>query len=264
MLERAGKGLPGLWWYAYQPRCLVLGRGQRLSEVDLERCNACQLALVRRPSGGAAALADSSLLGLAIALPTSCHLVSSDVTASYAWLGGALAEAIRRLGAVDVRSLTPAEARDITAQFRKAAEVPELLSRACFGTCSPYEVVVARQKLAGLSQARRRDAVLYQVAVLIGSNAGETADYLSCPDLDRQELRWALETYSAGLFDLLGRAVTPDHIVETFSQVLGESHGVRLEPINWEAEDQTRAAALGAVETIFSPEGQLAIQASAM
>ena len=171
-------GLPALRWYVTPQPALVLGVGQALDDFDAAACRRAGLPIVRRSSGGTAVLADDGLLNLDIALPAAHHLSHRDVVRAYAWLGTALARALRHLSWAAC-AIAPEEARRDTAALR-ADERPgaTLLLRTCFGGRSPYEVLVAGRKVVGLCQVRRRTGTLYQVGILLGFDAPRLAGLL--------------------------------------------------------------------------------------
>ena len=90
------EGIPALRWYVTPQPALVLGVGQPLDDFDAAACQRAGLPIVRRSSGGTAVLADDGLLNLDIALPAAHRLGHRDVVRAYAWLGTALARALRR------------------------------------------------------------------------------------------------------------------------------------------------------------------------
>ena len=101
----------------------------------------------RRTSGGAAVLADGSMLALDVALPASDSRAGADVLEAYRWLGEAIQEALSPLtapGSPELRLAALDEAReDQRAQRGAPPGSPESLrGLACFGTLSPYEVVL--------------------------------------------------------------------------------------------------------------------------
>lgn len=230
LLEAVGRGEapPTIRWYRYLRPCVVLGYGQRLSAVDVEACAGQEVAVLRRPAGGSAVLADLGLLGLAIALPLPHPLAVADLTHSYRWLGETLAAALSRLD-VPARVVSVAEAR-ADAQAARAAETQadQVRALACFGTFSPYEVAVGPRKLVGLAQVRRRGAALYQVGFLLRSATDLLAQVLACPPSERLALAHALEERTVDLSTLLGRLVEPLELIELVEHELQERLGLTL------------------------------------
>ena len=195
-------GSPVLRWYVTPQPALVLGVGQPRDDFDAAACQRAGLPIVRRSSGGTAVLADDGLLNLDIALPAAHPLGHRDVVRAYAWLGTALARALRHLdwAACVVR---PEEARRDTAALR-ADERPgtTALRRTCFGGRSPYEVLVAGRKVVGLCQVRRRAGTLYQVGILLGFDAARLAGLLCGTAAERTAGATRLGRRAGGLHTL--------------------------------------------------------------
>jgi lipoate-protein ligase A len=196
------------FWLSERPAVVVgLGLHHRLaSVVDLERCRAGGVDVVERRAGGGALLLDPYVLCGAIALPISA--VSSDVTESYRWLGGALVHALATLD-VNARRVEVADARADIAGLRASGDH---LLNTCYGALSPHEVVVdtpeGSQKLVGLAQVRRRHAALFQFGILL-QNQAPLADFLRVDDEQaRAALRAGLERRTIGLESLTDRSAS--------------------------------------------------------
>ncbi|HEV2405220.1 MAG TPA: hypothetical protein VGR88_07195, partial [Ktedonobacterales bacterium] len=148
---------PALRWYVTSREALVLGNGQKPPVVDFMAARARGVGVFRRTSGGTAVLVDANALSMEVALPAGHALASSDIVRAYRWLGELWAEALRSLGVTQARAIPTEEVRALPAL---AKDDPVRL--ACYGTLSPWEVVVGERKLVGLCQLRRRAGVLYQ------------------------------------------------------------------------------------------------------
>ncbi|MBI4492191.1 MAG: ligase [Chloroflexi bacterium] len=243
MLEAVGRGQapPTLRWYRYERACVVLGYGQTVRAVDPQACAAHGVAVLRRPAGGSAVLADRGLLGLAIALPLPHPLALADLTESYRWLGETLAAALAGLG-IPTQLVSIAEARaDAQAARAAADEADRVRSLACFGTFSPYEVAVGQRKLVGLAQVRRGHAALYQVGFLLRSSTALLAQLLACSPAERAALARALEQRTVDLHTLLGREVEPQQIIAAVERELQARWRVRLVPAPLTAEEEAAA-----------------------
>src|SRR5579859_339021 len=149
------------WDLASQP-ALVVGNGQKPGIADLAICRERGIAVLRRTSGGAAVLVDATAVNMEVVLPERHPLATSDVVRAYEWIGELWAEALRSLGIARARAIPVEEVRAIPPL---TADDP--LRLACFGTLSPWEVVVGKRKLVGLCQVRRRPGTLYQAGVYL-------------------------------------------------------------------------------------------------
>lgn len=140
-------------WH-YDAAEIVLGCSQRAwwSERD------AGVPMRVRSSGGGAVLVGPWMIGLSAVLPPAHQRVAAGLVPSYRWLGEAIAAALQQIG-VGAGALPPAA----LAAGRGAAG-PDW---ACFGSLSPWEVVVGGRKIAGLAQTRRRHGVLLVTGVLL-------------------------------------------------------------------------------------------------
>jgi lipoate-protein ligase A len=227
--------VPTIWWHSAARSTLILGPTQKSGAPEPTP----ELEVVRRTSGGGAVLAGADVLGLDVALPATHPLVLPDVVSSYRWLGETWREALAVLG-IAARVATPEEARE----DRLPDDLREDLRRACFGTLSPFEVVVGGRKLVGLAQIRRRTATLLQAGihrefapdVLAGVIAPRNAHTLAA-ELARR---------AAGLHEIAGRAISDEDIFDAFNHALDRLHAVTLQPGEWSA-DELAAAETGPV-----------------
>lgn len=155
-------------WTTVRAPALVLGRHAVDPPLDEAAIAAEGVTVVRRSSGGGPVLWDAGLLGLDVVLPRGHPLAIDDVVGAYRWLGEAIAEALRALGADRVEVIGVDAAR---AARRRAG--PE--ADACFGGLSPFEVLSRGRKLVGLSQARRRTGALLQAGIALTFDAPRLA-----------------------------------------------------------------------------------------
>lgn len=234
MLAALGEtGAPALRWYIPRETALVLGNGQQPGVADAETLAADHITLYRRHSGGTAVLVDATLLSLDIALPHTHPLATSDVVRAYEWVGALWAEALRGLGATAARALPVAEAR---AQPTLVKDDP--LRLACYGTLSPWEVVVGEQsprKLVGLCQTRRRYGALYQIGVYLRFDAAALARLLALPATGRAALGERLGRAAIGLDEATTTAARPDTgaVIAAVEGALARRHSAALIHSTW-------------------------------
>ena len=146
-----------LWTYA-QP-AVVLGLAQR--GIELPVAPDAVLPVIVRRSGGGAVLVGPWMISISVALPALHPLVSEGPVASYAWLGQGIAQALEGVG-VRAQALSPAQLN-----ARRADQPGRTVDWACFGSVSPWEVLVHERKLVGMAQIRRRHGVLLTAGVLL-------------------------------------------------------------------------------------------------
>lgn len=179
---------PAIVVHAVSPAAITVGRAQ-VGDVDRASAGAEGIEIITRPSGGGPVLWDDDLIALDIILPAGHPLLPTDVVAGYRWVGEAVAAALGALGIAGARAVPPAEAR---AWPRGDA------TGLCFGGMSPWEVVVERRKVLGLSQVRRQAGGIIQVGVPIRIDADRLARAVGAPRSAAEDL----ESRTIGLAEI--------------------------------------------------------------
>ncbi|HLY31688.1 MAG TPA: hypothetical protein VKQ36_11720, partial [Ktedonobacterales bacterium] len=237
---------PAIRWYIPEQRALVLGNGQSPTVVDAEACHAQGMTVYRRSSGGTAVLVEKTLISLDIALPHGRPLASDDVTQAYRWVGEAWAQALRALG-IAARAIPTDETRAIA-----PLALNDPLRLACYGSLSPWEVVVddaltsQPRKLVGLCQVRRRFGALFQTGVYLRLDAGRLASLLALPTATQSSLAGRLRLAAVGLADATpGRQPpTAGDVVLAVERELAHVAGGRLADADWAAAELATADTL--------------------
>ncbi len=243
LLQSAAERPPLLSWQIAEPAALVLGIGEKLSDLDLAACQQAGLPIYRRAAGGTAVLAGPDLLSLDAILPPSHPLAGRDIVEAYRWFGELWAETLQGLG-LPARTVPPAEAHaPRTPGFlAQAGRLEQLLRQSCYGAVSSYEVVVNGRKLVGLDQVRRKVGFLFQGGLLLRWEAERVASLLAAEPEERPALAAGLHSRAAGLDELLGRAVAPAEIISRFERLVQQRHAVELQsmPLTEDIEQVAR------------------------
>ncbi len=234
---------PALRWYGARRPALVIGSGQRLTEVDGAALAVNGASLHRRASGGTAVLFAPGVLLQDIALPTGHPLFLQDVSESYRWLGELWAETLAELGVATTLVSVAAARAD-------GQSLDPLVRRACFGGRSPYEVLADGRKLVGFAQLRRRPGALFQVALYTHWPGRELATLLRLTPGERAALTAALAARVAGLAELLPAPPPVEQLSATFERVLARRHGVTLSAAGWRSDE---LAAISAARARYRP-----------
>jgi len=184
----AGSQPPTLRLYGWQPLCLSLGYGQRVSDADADRLRAHGWGLVRRPTGGRAILHGDELT-YSVALPIDHDLAQGTVIDSYRRISGALLTALQGLG------------------FAPRSERQEKPSGGrgpvCFEVPSHYEITVEGRKLIGSAQVRRKDGLLQHGTLPLYGDVGRIVDALAYPtEAERETGRQRVRQRATTLLDL--------------------------------------------------------------
>ena len=232
----AAHPVPALRWYYTSRPALVLGNGQLPAVADLAASRANGVTAYRRTSGGAAVLVDADALSMEVALPAGHPLATFDVVRGYQWIGALWAEALRSLGIAEARAIP-------TDEVRALGRLPkdDLLRLACYGTLSPWEVVVGRRKVVGLCQVRRRPGALYQVGVNLHWQPQRLTRLLALSPAQQELLAGRLRDVTAGLDELAGRTIDGDEVIAAVETALAARLRVRLAPARWRADERAAA-----------------------
>jgi lipoate---protein ligase len=231
----AGSG-PTLRWYRTAVPALVLGRSQHLDRADVAAASATNTAIYGRTSGGGAVYIDEHALSLDVSLPAGHPLALHDVTLSYRPFGEIWADALRRLGIPTARALPTDEARALA-----ALPADEPLRLACYGTLSPWEIVVDGRKVVGLSQVRRRPGAVLAMGVHLHWEPAKLVRLLALTTDERDRLTSALRRTTSGLDVLTDRTLTASDVAAAFEASLAERLGVRFIPGDWLPQERDTA-----------------------
>src|SRR6185437_1893221 len=216
---------PALRWYVPKAEALVIGNGQKPRIANFETTAERDIGIYLRTSGGTAVYVNADLLSLDVALPVTHPLATSDVVDAYRWMGEIWQRALGALGAAKARALPVEEARK---QLRLAPDDP--LRLACYGTLSPWEVVVGKRKLVGLCQVRRRPGALYQVGVYLHFTPRALGELLDLGNNQRKTLATRLHNATVGLDDAAGHPITADEMIRAVETALTDRFGATLQP----------------------------------
>ncbi len=219
-------GPPTLYWSMAESQGLVLGFSQKHAILNPAALVALQLPVYQRRAGGGAVLVGSHLLSLDVMLPADHPLVLPDLVESYRWLGEAWVAALAQFD-IRARAISPAEAHEQRALLKhdETSERESILRRACYGSYSPYEVVVGQRKVVGLDMIRRRVGTLLQAGVLLHWETGTLAQLLGHTPEEETLLREGLLERTVGLDTLVGRSITPQEVIAAFLPLVHNPDG---------------------------------------
>ncbi len=238
---------PALRWYGAQRPALVLGSGQRPSEVDAAAALRSGIDVHKRGSGGGAVLFGPPLLMQDLVLPIGHALYQQDVSESYRWLGEVWAAALVELG-VTTELVSVAEARVDPRQS------DPLVRRACFGGRSPYEVLANGRKLVGFAQTRRRQGALFQVGLYRHWTGSELVELLRLSPTERVATRTALAERVVGLDELLPDPPSLATLAAAFEAALQRLHSSTTTPAAWQPDEVAAAQAAAARFAPLEPD----------
>ena len=104
---------------------------------------------------------------------------------------------------------------------------------ACFGTLSPWEVVIGKRKLVGLCQVRRRPGILYQIGVHLRFDPKALGALLDLNNTTRKTLGTRLHNAVVALDEAAGRPITADEVIAAFERTLTATLAATLTPADY-------------------------------
>ncbi|MBV8694780.1 MAG: hypothetical protein JO183_04745 [Ktedonobacteraceae bacterium] len=212
---------PILYWSQAQPQGVVLGFSQNHTILRQAQVQTGPLPIYRRRAGGTAVHVGPHLLSLDVVLPMGHSLILADIVESYRWLGEAWVAALLLLG-IQARVVPPTEAHAQQSLLKKAEtrEYEAVLRRACYGSLSPYEVVVGQRKVIGLDMIRRRVGSLLQAGVLLQWQPETLVRLLGQTQQEQAQLCEGLSERATGLDIIAGRTIAADEVVAAFTHII--------------------------------------------
>jgi lipoate-protein ligase A len=197
-----GDAPPTLRVFRWSQPAISLGRFQSVErEIELERCEQQQIALVRRPTGGRAVYhRDEFTYSIVIGKRDQ---VPSGVVAAYAYLAQGLLAALASLG---IR----AEISD--------ERVNKHPSAACFASSTQADLTAGGFKLVGSAQVWKEDALLQQGSLPLDDRAAEFFALLRFPNEEaRQQALTLYQTKTTPLHSFIA-TVSWDEVADAFQQ----------------------------------------------
>ncbi len=237
---------PAIRWYAAAAKpALVIGSGQKLSDIDRAALAQAGITLHRRASGGTAVLFVPGFLMQDIALPVTHPLAHPDVSESYRWLGEAWQATLAQFGVATT-------VIEIAAARADRATLDPLVTRVCFGGQSPYEVLTSGRKLVGFAQIRRREGVLFQVGLYTYWPGAQLAALLAISEPERRRLTEQLADRVTDLASVCAKPPELASLATAFAAALHQRYDVTITPSAWTAAE---LAVMASVQARFAPLG---------
>ncbi len=155
----------GLWWCSVNAPAVILGSTQSDSDINGDRAQERDLAVVHRRSGGGIVYVHpTDSLWIDVTIPRDDPLWNDDVSLSMLWLGEVFVDALQPW-------LT-------TSVYRGAFDRGSDGRLVCFASTSPGEVFVGDKKVVGISQRRTREGARFQCVLYRHWKPNEWVDVL--------------------------------------------------------------------------------------
>lgn len=155
-----------LRFYRWQHNCISLGRNQKLEEtLYLDRCQADNLELVRRVTGGQAIFHQRNELSYSLVASLGDIQASCKVKDAYQKICSNLIRAYAELG------LKAEFAATLKSQFKGKNNL-------CYASWEDDDIIIADRKIGGNAQRRSRDIVLQHGSIPLSFDAALVKKYV--------------------------------------------------------------------------------------
>ena len=224
---------PILRVYAWDPPAISLGFHQPLGSIDLVRCEADGIDVVKRPTGGRAVLHHEELT-YSVVIPSGHPLYRFSIPELHRKIGLSLVQGIRLLG-------VPAELSRPSVDW--ASHYRTAMASGCFSATSKDEITLDGRKLVGSAQRRYASAVLQHGSILIGDAHLRLPDYLAgLSENEKHELGSKLREKTVSLSSR-GCSTGPETLTRALRSAFEETMGVRFQSVNTEILNSAPAEA---------------------
>ncbi len=178
--------IPVLRFFLWKPPAISIGFGQSIKEIDIEKCLAMGIDVVKRPTGGKAIFHHTEFT-YSITTPPYHILSQMSILETYNEISRALALGLKNLG--------------LNAKLSKGDPTISTKNPSCFSSTSRYELVVDEKKIVGSAQRRKNGAVLQQGSILAGPQYLRLSDFILT---HREIVKDELENHSTYIEKCLG------------------------------------------------------------
>ncbi len=202
-----------LWrFYAWSPYAVTVGYNQDISGIDLSKCRAAGIDVVRRPTGGRAVFHAEEF--------TYSFLAESAAQNSelYRMVHEVIQLALESLGVyADFCRST------LLRQQGGAASGPV----SCFTASARYELQVEGRKLVGSAQRRNRNVLLQHGSLPLSSQHKDLCRLMALPEGGAfDEIRDEMERKTTSIEEILGHIPEYAYLSELMQSAAGKFHGV--------------------------------------
>lgn len=235
--ELVGQGKAGATVHVYDwsPPAVSIGRLQRIdAAVDMARCRADGIDVVRRPTGGRAVLHEGDFTFSVIA--QAGERIPAKVGGSYRLLAEVTALALGRLGI----------ALEIGPPGR-----PSTSGKACFAASTTADLLAAGRKLVGAAQLWRKGVLLQQHSILVEANQERLLRYLRCVGSQQNtEPEAKLREETCSVRELLGRVVPRATIIKVLAEAVSEVFAVEVAQRRLSTEELSEIVSLAGPDAV--------------
>lgn len=207
-LAKSFPSIPVLRLYRWKPYCISLGANQKIDEVNIEKANADNIDVVKRPTGGRAIL-HSEELTYSVVFPIELNYSAKAI---YNEINLALKAGLTFYNS----SLEQLELEHDQVDFKNFYK--EDKSAICFAVSSKSEINFNDKKLVGSAQRKIGKVVLQHGSILCGDYHLRITDYLNFDDERKVQIRNEIAGTTIDLKSILNQEINYEHLSECIIQ----------------------------------------------
>ena len=203
---------PLVRFFRWNPYCLSLGYGQKISVFSNSALRENNIDIVRRPTGGRAVL-HADEVTYSFIIPGTHPLFKLTTSALYRSISRALNKGLIYAG--------------VNATVEKSRKNRDSLysSPICFASTARYELKWNGRKLIGSAQRRYSGSVLQHGSIPLRNGDYDIEDFLDVPSRERK----ADVKVTSSVSDALGRDVTYDEVVRCLRKGFEDTFKISLQ-----------------------------------
>lgn len=226
--HREGLVPPTIRFYQWSPPAVSLGYFQDLKkEIDVDACKDMGVDIVRRPTGGKAALHDQELT-YSFIISESHPLVNDSILVTYKKISRGIIRGLFYLGIeaelVPIRDKLEKNSLD---EIDKTRIHHSGFKSICFSVPSQYEVQVEGKKIVGSAQVRKGGVVLQHGSLLIKLEKDKLFSVFNFSSVQIRE-RIKSRFKATSLEEILKKEISFLELSEILPRGFEEEFGVRL------------------------------------
>ncbi len=203
--------------YGWDPWAVSLGANQKLSDIDLDKCNELGWSVVFRPTGGRAVL-HANEITYSVITRLSAGQTSHSV---YRDIHIILLKAFEKIGC---KGLEFHKAQPDFREFYKKEDI----SVSCFASTARYEIAFEGRKVVGSAQRLYGDTLLQHGSIPLYYGYEQIADVLNSKDPEKKiKLKEFLLKHSATISESAGRIVNYNEALKAITGIITENYFVK-------------------------------------
>lgn len=151
-------------FFDFSPPAITIGRLQKIEDIDEHFCRKNRIDIVRRLTGGRAVV-HSGDFTFSLIIKRNNPIFGGGIYKTYRSVSASFLFALKLLN-------VPAEWQKVKQAQREGETSYSSYSPLCFSSVSRYELTVRKKKILGVSQYRKKDAILVQGSLPIEKPLG--------------------------------------------------------------------------------------------